>query len=143
MPLAFAHAELPISVSGGCHCRSVRFTCYLPNGYIDVYTCNCSICVMKQNAHFVVPESSFHLLDNSQGMLTTYTFGTHTAKHMFCLKCGVQSFYRPRSNPTGIAVTYTCLDKQDREEKLQIVVKEVDGENWEEQIKHSDILNKT
>lgn len=39
----------------------------------------------------------------SQGAesITTYTFNTHKAQHTFCKRCGVQSFYSPRSNPGG------------------------------------------
>ncbi|KAI4294750.1 hypothetical protein MLD38_040921 [Melastoma candidum] len=37
--------------------------------------------------------------------ITTYTFNTHTAKHTFCKVCGITSFYKPRSNPDGIAVS--------------------------------------
>lgn len=33
--------------------------------------------------------------------ITTYTFNTHKAQHTFCKRCGVQSFYTPRSNPGG------------------------------------------
>jgi hypothetical protein len=54
----------------------------------------------KQNKHFIVPHSRFNLMQGSEA-LTTYTFNTHQAKHVFCKICGVQSFYQPRSNPDG------------------------------------------
>ena len=47
--------------------------------------------------------------ERGHGHITTYTFGSHTAKHTFCSVCGVQSFYHPRSNPDGVAVTLDCL----------------------------------
>ena len=53
---------------------------------------SCSICVMKQNHHFIVPDHNFQLISGSD-MLTTYTFNTGAAKHTFCKRCGVQSFY--------------------------------------------------
>ena len=57
---------------------------------------------MKQNHHFIVPKEKFELLKGeSVGELTTYTFNTGQAKHKFCSKCGVQSFYIPRSNQNG------------------------------------------
>ena len=31
------------------------------------------------------------------------------AEHLFCGTCGVCAFYRPRSNPDGVAVTAACL----------------------------------
>ena len=63
---------------------------------------SCSICEMKQNHHFIVPKEKFMLLEGgNDGQLTTYSFNTHKAKHTFCSKCGVQSFYTPRSNLDG------------------------------------------
>ena len=60
---------------------------------------------MKTNLHFVVPKSKFTLLKGAEN-ITTYTFNTHQAKHMFCKICGVQSFYVPRSNPDGYGKWY-------------------------------------
>ncbi|EEC84541.1 hypothetical protein OsI_31280 [Oryza sativa Indica Group] len=65
---------------------------------------------MRGNAHFVVPASKFTLAAGAGESLTTYTFGTHTAKHTFCRVCGITSFYTPRSNPDGVAVTAACVD---------------------------------
>ena len=63
---------------------------------------SCSVCEMKQNHHFIVPNKNFTLLKGGQeGQLITYTFNTKKAKHMFCAACGVQSFYIPRSNQNG------------------------------------------
>ena len=57
---------------------------------------------MKQNHHFIVPKEKFELLSGGGlGELTTYTFNTRQAKHTFCSKCGIQSFYTPRSNQNG------------------------------------------
>lgn len=49
----------------------------------------------------MVPAHDFHLL-RGHTILTTYTFGTHQAKHLFCSKCGVQTFYIPRSDAESI-----------------------------------------
>jgi hypothetical protein len=61
--------------------------------------------------------------------LTTYTFDTHEAKHMFCKTCGIKSFYIPRSNPDGYSVNLRCLD-QDRFDKVTVEL--FDGKNWEQ-----------
>lgn len=61
---------------------------------------SCSICDMKQNHHFIVPESKFELV-SGETELSTYRFNTKMAEHTFCSICGVQSFYTPRSNPDG------------------------------------------
>src|SRR5436853_611692 len=43
--------------------------------------------------------------------LSEYTFNTGTARHLFCRRCGVKSFYVPRSNPEGYSVNVRCLDQ--------------------------------
>jgi hypothetical protein len=57
----------------------------------------------------IVPKSDFALLSGAD-VLTTYSFNTHTAKHLFCSVCGVKSFYVPRSHPDGYSVNARCLD---------------------------------
>ncbi|XP_069163918.1 centromere protein V isoform X2 [Procambarus clarkii] len=105
-------------------------------GEIDVLSCfgssgSCSICVKKQNKHFIVPSSCFKLLQGHDS-LTTYTFNTHTAKHTFCSTCGVQSFYVPRSNPDGYGIAPHCLDEGTVK---SIRYETFDGRSWEEHMK--------
>ena len=42
--------------------------------------------------------------------MTSYLFGSGQAEHLFCRKCGVKSFYQPRSHPDGFSVNLRCLD---------------------------------
>jgi hypothetical protein len=88
--------------------------------------CNCSICGKSGYLHLIVPRSKFNLLKGQEN-LTTYTFGTGVAQHMFCRTCGIKSFYVPRSNPDGYDVNLRCLDTQPRE----LVIEPFDGRNWE------------
>eukprot|EP00605_Chrysophyceae_sp_TOSAG23-4_P000611 GSChrysophyteH1.ASY1.ANO1.688.1 assembled CDS len=111
---------------GQCHCGAVKFRVRAPKRLV-AWLCNCSICEMKKNTHFVVPFADFILLPlAAHGGITTYTFNTHTAKHTFCATCGVQSFYHPRSNPDGVGVTLSCLIPS------VPVVRAFDGQNWEQ-----------
>ncbi|XP_036436448.1 centromere protein V [Colossoma macropomum] len=120
---------------GGCHCGAVRFEVWSAPD-LHVFNCNCSICIKKQNRHFIVPKSQFTLLQGSEN-ITTYTFNTHTAKHTFCKTCGVQSFYTPRSNPDGFGVAPHCLDPGTIK---SVQVEDFCGENWEESMqKHKTI----
>jgi hypothetical protein len=112
--------------AGGCHCGAVRFDVDLPDAF-EVEDCNCSICAMSGNIHVIVPASRFRLL-SGQHMLTEYTFNTDGAKHLFCSKCGIKSFYIPRSNPDGFAVTWRCLDHW---QSLDVTINRFDGQNWE------------
>lgn len=113
---------------GGCHCGAVRFRVDVFNHRIE--DCNCSICFKKGILHLIVPENQFTLLQG-EDMLTTYTFNTGVAKHMFCSKCGIHPFYRPRSHPNSIDVNVRCLDG-DVLSKFEIV--QFDGKNWEKNI---------
>lgn len=61
-----------------------------------------SICAMKRNVHAIIPEEDFQCTQGSDA-LTLYTFNTGVAKHLFCNRCGICPFYRPRSNPKHYA----------------------------------------
>lgn len=113
---------------GGCHCGKVRFEVALPDR-IEVEDCNCSICLKSQNAHVIVPSSRFRLL-SGEAQLTTYTFNSHRAQHKFCSACGIKSFYIPRSNPDGYAVTWRCLDDPDA--FVLVEIHPFDGVHWEQ-----------
>ncbi|KCZ93794.1 GFA family protein [Hyphomonas johnsonii] len=112
--------------AGGCHCGAVRFEVELPDA-IEVEACNCSICIMSGNLHVIVPASRFRLLEGEDS-LSAYTFNTGVARHLFCRHCGVKSFYVPRTNPDGIAVTWRCLDAW---QAFDVTVNAFDGQNWE------------
>jgi len=74
----------------------------------------------------IVPRSKFTLL-KGQDNLTTYTFGTGVAQHLFCRTCGIKSFYIPRSNPDGYDVNVRCLDVPPG----KLTIEPFDGTNWE------------
>jgi len=113
---------------GGCHCGRVRFEVLAP-AKLKVSECNCSICSRSGYLHLVVPANRFKLLAGGE-VLTTYTFNTHTARHLFCSVCGIKSFYVPRSHPDGFSVNARCLDSGTVED---ITVRPFDGQHWEQQ----------
>ncbi|MCD7473550.1 hypothetical protein HAX54_015460 [Datura stramonium] len=113
--------------TGGCHCKRVKWQVYAPSSVV-AWDCNCSDCSVRRNTHFIVPLERFELLGDSKEFITTYTFGTHTAKHTFCKVCGITSFYIPRSNPDGIAVTLRCVDAGTI---THAEIKCFNGQNWE------------
>jgi len=202
----------PLKVYGGqCHCGAVRFRLHAPQ-HLVAWDCNCSVCLMKKNTHFIVPENQFKLLppvmeryrvhagdaldyaksagqdgtsshplhwgcppaeidvpawvwlnkaadsidapsvpEDQHGYISTYGFGSKTAKHTFCKICGVQAFYHPRSNPDGVAVTLDCLipgalpvdTRQEGacqpENACTSEVRFFDGRNWEAYVEKSGI----
>jgi len=93
---------------GGCHCGAVAFEVDAP-ARVTVSECNCSICRMSGYLHLIVPRTRLRLL-RGEDSLSTYTFNTGVARHLFCRHCGVKSFYVPRSNPDGYSVNVRCLD---------------------------------
>ena len=112
---------------GGCHCGAVAFELHAP-ARLEVQQCNCSVCSMTGFLHLIVPASRFRLLRGAEA-LETYTFNTGIARHLFCRRCGVKSFYVPRSNPDGFSVNVRCLDQATIE---HVVVTEFEGRNWEQ-----------
>jgi len=111
---------------GGCHCGAVRFEVDAPEDVL-VQECNCSICSKSGYLHLIVPASHFRLL-SGEGNLTTYTFGTGVARHLFCKVCGIKSFYVPRSNPDGFSINLRCLDEGTIG---KVTIEPFDGKNWE------------
>jgi hypothetical protein len=111
---------------GGCHCKAVAFEVDAP-AEIEVLECNCSICAMTGFLHLIVPQSRFRLLRGAEE-LTEYRFNTGTARHLFCRRCGIKSFYVPRSHPDGISVHARCLEPAT---VAGIKVTAFDGRRWE------------
>ena len=111
---------------GGCHCGAVALQVEAPSRLL-VQECNCSICAMSGYWHLIVPAKRFRLLRGEE-MLETYTFNTGIARHRFCKRCGIKSFYVPRSNPDGYSVNARCLDRTTIE---ALDIEAFDGLHWE------------
>ena len=115
--------------TGGCHCGRVRFEVDAP-AHIEATDCNCSICSKSGFLHLFVSRDEFRLLQGADS-LTTYTFNTGVAKHLFCRHCGVKSYYIPRSHPDGVSVNVRCLDA---DTVATVNVTAFDGRNWEQNV---------
>ena len=118
--------------AGGCHCGAVRFEVRAPRR-LRAQRCNCSICRMTGFEHLIVPAARFSLL-SPRSALTTYRFNTGTAEHLFCARCGIKSFYVPRSNPDGYSVNLRCVERSTID---AVDYEDFDGQNWEQ---HGDAL---
>ena len=111
---------------GGCHCGAVAFEVAAPDA-VELVDCNCSMCAKTGYLHLIVAKKDFKLLRGDK-VLTTYTFNTGAAKHMFCSVCGIKSFYVPRSHPEGYSVNFRCMDGN---EFTSVITTEFDGKHWE------------
>jgi hypothetical protein len=112
---------------GGCHCGRIRFAVEAP-AEIQAIECNCSVCGKSGYLHLIVAKSCFALIEGGE-FLSTYTFGSGVARHLFCRVCGIKSFYVPRSNPDGYSINVRCLEP---ETITKINVASFDGKHWEE-----------
>lgn len=80
--------------------------------------------------HVFIPQGDLKILSGADH-ITTYTFGSHAAKHMFCSVCGIKSFYVPKSHPEDYSVSYHCISPG----TLEITkIIPFDGQNWEKNI---------
>ncbi len=114
--------------TGGCHCGAVQFQVWIAD--FTAIDCNCSICQKKGFLHCIVEPDQFQLLQGQES-LSTYTFNTGQARHLFCRHCGIHAFYHPRSHPGKIDVNLRCLDNVNLTDFL---IKPFDGRNWEANI---------
>jgi hypothetical protein len=83
--------------------------------------------------HLIVRRDQFRLISGNDDLIT-YQFNTGTARHLFCRRCGIKSFYIPRSNPDGYSVNVRCIDPAT---VRSVSVEPFDGKRWEE---HADEL---
>jgi len=112
--------------AGGCHCGTVRFEVLIADDQ-EAQACTCSICTKTGFIHVIVSESRFRLKTGADA-LTSYKFNTGVADHLFCSRCGVKAFYRPRSNPDGWSVNARSLD----DDSGLVMTEPFDGANWEQ-----------
>ena len=112
--------------TGGCHCERVRFEFTAPDEIL-VSECNCSICSKSGYLGLSVARSRFKLLQG-EDCLSTYTFNTGVAQHLFCRYCGIKSFYVPRSHPNGFNVNVICLDPGPVK---NMRIRPFNGQEWE------------
>ena len=114
---------------GSCHCNQIQFE-VIGEKNIKVLDCSCTICSILNYKHYIVDKSQFKLLKGKK-YLSTYTFNTNVAKHLFCKNCGIKSFYIPRSHPDSISVNLNCIHSKTIN-KVKII--KFDGKHWNKNI---------
>ena len=97
-----------VTYKGGCHCGAIRFEVDAPP-ILRAQRGNSRLCAMTGYLHLIVPREHFRLT-HGEHAYNTYTFDTDAAKHYFCRRCGVKSFYVPGSHPDAISVNVNCID---------------------------------
>ena len=92
---------------GGCHCEGVKFKFYSKKA-VEIWKCNCSICEPLDYEHLFIKHSDFEIIEGEK-LISEYSFGTKKATHLFCKRCGIKSFYQPRSHPDSFSVNLKCV----------------------------------
>jgi hypothetical protein len=92
---------------GQCHCGGISFRFYSEDS-VEIWKCNCSICEPLDYEHLFIKHDDFTII-NGEELISEYSFGTKKAKHLFCKKCGIKSFYQPRSHPDSYSVNLKCI----------------------------------
>ena len=94
---------------GSCHCGAVRFS-YQGEKISKGIRCNCSICVRKGAMMSSALAPDCIKIQAEEGVLGLYEFGTKTAKHYFCKKCGIYTFHQTRRQPGYYSVNLGCIE---------------------------------
>ncbi|MES1937280.1 GFA family protein [Salinisphaera hydrothermalis] len=97
------------NIDGACHCGGVRFHVRLSDGLHSARRCNCSYCRMRGAVAVSAALTDIVILEGAD-LLSCYQFGTRTAKHYFCSRCGIYTHHQRRSNPEQYGVNVACLD---------------------------------
>ena len=92
---------------GGCHCQGVKFKFYSEKA-VEIWKCNCSICEPLDYEHLVIKHADIEIIQGEK-LISEYSFGTKKATHLFCKRCGIKSFYQPRSHPDSFSVNLKCV----------------------------------
>jgi hypothetical protein len=98
--------------TGGCHCGAVRYEATL--ALDPVISCNCSICSKRGLLLSFATPDQFKLVSGGD-TLSDYQFNKHVIHHLYCPKCGVESFAHGKK-PDGqemVAINVRCLDDVD------------------------------
>jgi hypothetical protein len=97
-------------MNGACHCGAVQFRVTLPDGFDTIRRCTCSYCRMRGAIAVSAKRDDLEVMAGSADSLTLYQFGSMTAKHYFCSKCGIYTHHQRRSNPAQYGINVACLE---------------------------------
>ena len=112
---------------GSCHCALVTFEVDAEPTRLS--QCNCSMCFAKGAVYVPVREIEDLRILSGRDDLIAYQFGTRTATHYFCRRCGIHPFHRPRMDPSRWSVNARCLADFPFDALPRT---SFDGRNWEE-----------
>nr|WP_321457888.1 GFA family protein [uncultured Cohaesibacter sp.] len=95
--------------NASCHCGSIKFRVTISPGDKPPRRCTCSICRMRGAAAVSAPLDGIEFIAGKD-MLSLYQFGTKSAEHYFCSKCGIYTHHKRRSNPNEYGINVACIE---------------------------------
>ncbi len=96
---------------GHCHCGAVQFSVSHPN-IEKTMRCDCSMCARKgivMTPAIVEPDDIE--ISMEPDALSSYQFGSKTARHYFCKRCGIHTFVETRLNPGCYRINLGCINE--------------------------------
>ena len=109
-----------------CHCGEVEAEINAPDQLEKVMRCNCAICKRKGAIMSMVKNENFKII-KGKDKLKIYQFHSKTAKHFFCVICGIYTHHNPRINPAMTGFNVGCIDEIDTFEIKEVPIN--DGQN--------------
>lgn len=98
---------------GSCHCGAVKFA-YEGEAITKGLRCTCSLCSRRgalMTTEVIAPER--FKIDAQEGALGLYQFGSRTARHYFCTRCGIYPFHVTARFPDHYRANIGCIDGMD------------------------------
>lgn len=96
-------------IEATCHCGAVRIRARMLKPFDSSTRCNCSFCRRRQAANVSCDWASLEVLEGADH-LSVYSFGTDTAQHHFCARCGIYTHHRRRADPSEAGVNLYCIE---------------------------------
>ncbi|MFO7603288.1 MAG: GFA family protein [Gammaproteobacteria bacterium] len=100
---------------GSCHCGAIGFS-FEGEPITAGLRCNCSLCARRgaMMTPYAIPPARFHI-NAAEADLGLYQFGSKTAKHYFCKKCGIYPFHVTVRVPDHYRANLACIEGIDPE----------------------------
>ena len=96
-----------MKVTATCHCGDIAISAELSDPLDSARRCDCSFCRRRQAANVSASWDSLRVL---KGVPSLYAFGTQTAQHYFCPRCGIYTHHRRRSDPNEAGINLYCIE---------------------------------
>ena len=80
-----------MTLTGSCHCGSIRYEADWPDGTgpVPARRCGCTYCTRFNGTWTSHPDAQLIIFTRQQAPPSRYRFGTGTADFLFCSVCGV------------------------------------------------------